>query len=73
MPAPFNVQSIAPKNGMRKVLLSLTYMGKTNYVHVNVTPEIFAGIFGDDVREGDAGAMEWRLLKRAGTNGTSGG
>lgn len=69
MPAPFVVQSIIPESGMRKVLLGLTYMGKTNYVHFDVTSDVLNGISAEEMREGDIGTLTWTPLKRAGTNG----
>lgn len=69
MPAKFIVQSITPESGMRKVLLALTHLGKTNYVHVNATPQVMAMIFGEDVKEGDTRAVRIPLEYRAGTNG----
>jgi len=69
MSAPFTVRSVRPNNGIRQVHLTLDY-GQPNEVFINATPEVLAGIFGDDVREGDVWAIEARLLRRAGTNGT---
>lgn len=70
MPAPFLVRSVNPNNGIRQLHLTLDF-GQPNEVLINATSEVIAGIFvGDDVREGDVWAIEARLLKRAGTNGT---
>jgi hypothetical protein len=69
MPAPFAVRSVRPNNGIRQVHLTLDY-GQPNEVFINATPEVLAGIFGDDVREGDIGTLSWTALKRPGTNGT---
>jgi hypothetical protein len=69
MPAPFAVRSVRPNNGIRQVHLTLDY-GQPQDVYLNVTGEVLAAIFGDDVREGDIGTLSWTPLKRPGTNGT---
>lgn len=70
MPAPFTVRSIRINNGIRQVHLTLD-LGQPNEVYFNVTAEVLAGICGPEVREGDAGLLEWTLLRRGGTNGPS--
>lgn len=62
------VRSIRVNNGIRQVHLTLD-LGQPNEVLINATSEVLAGIFPDEVREGDVWAIEGRLLKRAGTNG----
>lgn len=62
MPATFTVQSASPKDGMRKVLLSLMHNGKPSYIQVDVSPEVLAMIFGDEVREGDLREISMPLV-----------
>lgn len=68
MPANFIVRSIRPNNGIIQLHLSLD-LGQPNEIWLNVTPQVLAMIFGDDVREGDVRAMQAPLINRAGSNG----
>jgi hypothetical protein len=70
MPANFVVRSIKPNNGIRQVHLSLD-QGQPNEVWLNVTSDVLALIFGDDVREGDVRALQAPLVVRAGSNGVN--
>lgn len=68
MPAIFTVRTVVPNNGIIKVHLSLD-RAQPNEVWFNVTREVLADIFGDEVCEGDAREISVRLIDRAGTNG----
>jgi hypothetical protein len=69
MPTPFAVRSVRKNIALHQVHLTLD-LGQPQDVYLNVTGEVLAAIFGDDVREGDVWMLEGRLLRRAGTNGT---
>lgn len=72
MPAPLTVRSVHPNNGIQQIHITLDH-GQPNDIFFNVTPEVLKWIFPDEVREGDVWAIEARLLRRAGQNGTKSG
>jgi hypothetical protein len=67
-PVPFIIRSVRPNNGIRQIHLSLD-QGQPNEVWFNITSDVMAEIFGNEVCEGDRRVLSAVLLGRAGTNG----
>lgn len=61
----FVVRSAVPNNGIRKIHISRHIGSQPEEIYINVLP----GTLPDEFMEGDEWSVEFKLIRRAGSNG----